>query len=364
MVREALRPDYGLECQPGTVVARNNFPSSLLLPFNRQDFVLTSENVFVVVFGAAPVWLSRWSVKAGRLVKSTQRIAMEGKFEGILIWVKCNPFPLACITVVLLLALGTFFSEYLRLVVRTSWQTTLRVFGGWRSFAIPPILFGAGVAMHSMGLIYLPSLEALVGKPENQAASYLIYGVLAVVGTTAACWLGALAYAPFAIYSHQESKIAQLSPDDNLDLYFHSRIMASGQQEVQYSDLTITNRSEKTMNLQFWGGINYSDDEGVPQRLWMQAELNPDGLKQHTGSTYLELGREQSVVSVLFVFLPEPNKHGRKKWKNDMLGDVLIKVVDSVSGKREVFWATPGYPAGRVAEEDLPPVGKEAAKQL
>jgi hypothetical protein len=148
------------------------------------------------------------------------------------------------------------------------------------------------------------------------------------------------------------------SPDD-LEFYFFALVSAAGMNNVQYADVTMTNRSPRKMHLDIWGDIQYWKDSGEPAGIALKAEWNPDGLTERTGQRFIDLDAWQTVKGRLVIFLAEPKENdGVSQWFLSSSDNVYFEVFDSVTGKRIAFKAMKGYPRGQM------PVPLPPAKEL
>lgn len=133
-------------------------------------------------------------------------------------------------------------------------------------------------------------------------------------------------------------------PDD-LEFYFFALMAAAGKNNIQYANVTVTNRSQRKMHLEIWGEVDYWKDNGESARTGMKAEWNPDGLKQGTGHEFIDLDAWETKKGRLVLFLSEPKQHdGVGKWFLSASENVYFDVFDSVTGKRITFKPISGYP--------------------
>jgi hypothetical protein len=136
------------------------------------------------------------------------------------------------------------------------------------------------------------------------------------------------------------------SPDD-LEFYFFAFISAAAPDHVQFADVTVTNRSPKKMHLETWAQVDYWKDNGEPGRHGWKAEWNPEGLKERTGQSFIDLDAWETKKARVVVFLDEPPE-GISRWFVDGTESVRFEIFDSVSGKRIAFNPAKGYPAGQM----------------
>ena len=144
------------------------------------------------------------------------------------------------------------------------------------------------------------------------------------------------------------------SPDD-LDFYFFALVSAAAPDNVQYADVTVTNRSERKMHLEIWGHWDYWKDSGEPARQGLKAEWNPDGLNERTGTAFIDLDSGETKIGRLVIFLGKPPENEISQWFLDSIDSVYLEVFDSVSGKRAAFRPAAGYPAGQLTSPVPPP---------
>lgn len=215
------------------------------------------------------------------------------------------------------------------------------------------------LAIHYALLRWRPSLEGRLGNPMDTWWVWVVYSVVPAAIFAIVMGMVNLVMAPVRIHHEQANQIAKLKPSHKLDLYFHPEFFGAGNDNIQYGNVTITNRSKRTMNLSFSGNIHFTDKAKQKRRLMLRGEMDVRGLTKGTGGVQLSLPSEGSELSSLIFFLPKASDYGIDEWKIDPSQDVIIHAFDSVTGIHEYFRASPGYPSGRV--EGLPAVNTEQA---
>lgn len=147
---------------------------------------------------------------------------------------------------------------------------------------------------------------------------------------------------------------------DEFDFYFHSFFFGGGKTDVQYGEVTATNRSPRKMHLQLWGCIYYWKDNGEPASLQMQADWTPETavvlsasgkagrLKENTGEDFIDFNEWETKKGRVVLNLPQPDGYGMKAWNIDPCRDVYFHGFDSVTGKHVAFKASPGYPDAKM----------------
>lgn len=145
---------------------------------------------------------------------------------------------------------------------------------------------------------------------------------------------------------------------DELEFYFFAFMGGAAQSNVQYTDVTMTNRSPRKMHLELWAHIYYWKDNGEPASLGFQPEWNPQGLKERTGESSIDFDAFETKKGMLVLFLNKPDKYGQKQWNLDATKNVYIHAFESVTGKDIAFKAMSGYPRDKVPWPLPPP--KEA----
>jgi hypothetical protein len=108
------------------------------------------------------------------------------------------------------------------------------------------------------------------------------------------------------------------------------------------------------MNLSFAGNFYFLDRNKKTRRLTLRGEMNPTKMKAGTGATQLSLPGGGSEVCSLIYFLPDAKDYDKDEWTFEQGEGIAIMVFDSVSGFKEFFKASMGYPEGRMEEKDLP----------
>jgi hypothetical protein len=150
---------------------------------------------------------------------------------------------------------------------------------------------------------------------------------------------------------------------EELEFYFHPFLIAAGQDNIQYSGATITNRSPRKMHLELWAHIYYWKDDGKPAGLGFRPEWNPEGLNEGTGETTIYFDAFEPKEGSLVLFLDNPEKYDVRRWNINPYNNVYIHAFDSVTGKHIAFKASPGYPDAKVPWP-LPPPAKLLALQF
>jgi hypothetical protein len=135
---------------------------------------------------------------------------------------------------------------------------------------------------------------------------------------------------------------------DELEFYFFAFMGVAASDNIQYSEVTLTNRSARKMHLELWANIYYWTDKGAPASLGFQPEWNPNGLKEQTGETSLDFDAFETKKGRLVLFIGKPEKQGLSRWNLDATRNVYIHAFESVTGKHIAFKAMSGYPTDKV----------------
>jgi hypothetical protein len=143
------------------------------------------------------------------------------------------------------------------------------------------------------------------------------------------------------------SNLKPANPDD-LQLYFFAPWCISAEDNLQYADATITNRSPQRMHLEIWGHWDYWKDSGELARTGLKAEWNPDGVKEHTGETFINLDAWETKRGRVVLFIGKPSKGEIGTWFIDGAENVYFEFFDTVSAKKIAFKAFRGYPSGQM----------------
>ena len=175
--------------------------------------------------------------------------------------------------------------------------------------------------------------------------------VLAIIG---ASFLLFLLIAPYQLHQRQADEISRLTPPE-LNLFFETSIGSFGGRSLQYEPVTLTNRSERTMNLDFVAVIDYFNDNGQPRRIRVTVEWGSSDSAGYCATAPIELDGRKSKQGRIAIFLPEPAKNGIESWNLTPGKNIYIEASDSVTGTRIAFKPTPGHPKGKVSYP-LPPV--------
>jgi hypothetical protein len=121
-----------------------------------------------------------------------------------------------------------------------------------------------------------------------------------------------------------------------------------GRNNLQFSDVNVTNRSPRKMHLELWAHIDYWKDNGEPARLGFQPEWNRQNLKENTGQTAIDFDAFETKTGSIVLFLPKPEKYGVTQWNLSATKNVYIHAFDSVTGKHIAFKAMSGYPTDKI----------------
>jgi hypothetical protein len=142
-------------------------------------------------------------------------------------------------------------------------------------------------------------------------------------------------------------------PEEALNFYFRAGELSSGLADIQYGNVTLTNRSDRDMSLTFSGDVYFTDKRNTTRRLTLEAEWNPQDMQEGTGNLLIDVPKEKTHRGKLAIFLPKPQEFDLDGWEIDLESDVIIGVFDSVTGKRAYF--KDSYPDGLV-DSSLPGV--------
>lgn len=233
------------------------------------------------------------------------------------------------------------YFTYYWLVIKTATGRTSWFFGGWRFFALPTLAFFFGAAIHAIGLRAFPWLEELAGRPDNEMAIYVIYGIAGVVAFLAVVWLGAAIYAPVMIHTGQANQILALTSSDDLPVKLKAAVVTGSKTSIRLSGATLTNQSTQNVALQFTMMLDFRDN-GFTVRRWATGKWENES-KPTSSDSLVTLSPQTTLKGVLLFTLPDKMRSTDFEFPED----AILRILDTVSGIVVECDPMKGYPPKR-----------------
>ena len=216
---------------------------------------------------------------------------------------------------------------------RAAWWSWVCKHLGW-SVPLGVVVFAVSAALHQQLISRWPELEKLLGDPMGEIASFIVYGLLGLGCVSAATLLGLLLVAPSQIYHEQKNKIASLMPPPlNLTLAVGNSGVSANQ--IDLIDLTLTNCSQKNMDLTF--SIRIKGGKQVVGAWHIAARKS-----SQDGQPRARIDSESTVAGTL-VFKTQDNL------ANESLDDCVLEIRDAISLAAVFCKPKQGFPSGKVA---------------
>jgi hypothetical protein len=229
----------------------------------------------------------------------------------------------------------------------TAWWRIFRRHYGWAAlFTVASFLVGA--LLHHDIVNWWPALAEFLGQPMNRVWIFLVYSILSmfVLHIWAFCVL--LIASPSQIWHENKQKIKSLVPPP-LNLYFKSLLGAATESEIQLIDITLTNRSQTTMNLIFIMAIKYTKDDGSEGGTRIQGGWY-SSIAQSIGDKSVEVNAYATRNGSLMFILPKTlESFGISKWAIPFPDKrCILEIKDTVSDTRIACEPMPGFPDGAI----------------
>jgi hypothetical protein len=178
----------------------------------------------------------------------------------------------------------------------------------------------------------------------NAIVNFVVYGVLSVVALHILALCVLIVAAPSQIYREQKNKIKSLLPPP-LNLALNVGDSGVTERRISLEAVTITNQSQRNMNLTFCMIVNYIRGDGTSEHTKIEGAWHGEHTSSQDGIRILSIKGDSTETGALVFAFPQQQQMRRAVSLDE---DCVLEIKDAVS--KAIVGCKPahGYPSGKV----------------
>lgn len=203
---------------------------------------------------------------------------------------------------------------------------------------------------HLALLYWWPDLKERLGSPMDSVLVWVVYTVVPATTFAIVLFLVNLVMSPVRNNREKEDLIESLRPAGDLALYMNAMASICGSHGVYLPEVTLTNRSDQNMSLEFSLSVDGVCDIGSPRRYHSEGEWNGKEHEPMTGLAVVDVPAKTTLVGCLaFHLMDDASKELRDAaLKNKPFENATMHIHELVTDTRVL-----GFPFRYPPQEEL-----------